>query len=169
MKIADEKTEQKQDSSVTLLAGKTAAKQMGRLLVEVIPWADVYINDKKINTTPLSDYIKLAPGRYNIKLIHPDYPVYTKRIFVGNENIENVIVNFKELTGYLNCNIYPWGEIYINDEYKSQTPLREPIKLLPGSYKLTIKNPQHGSITETIAIKSKNIFEFKYNFENNNF
>jgi eukaryotic-like serine/threonine-protein kinase len=139
----------------------------GRLLVEVTPWAEVFINNKKISTTPLNEYLKLSPGTYNLKLVHPDYPVYTKRIKIESDEIERINIDFKEITGFLDCKIYPWGEVYINDEFKSQTPFREPIMLMPGKYKLTIKNPRFGSITEDIRIKSKDVTEFQFNFEKN--
>jgi hypothetical protein len=156
------------DTSNQMLAGNTVPEVKGKLMVSATPWADVYINNRKINTTPLKNHISLAPGRYTLKLVHPDYPEYQRRITVNADKTENISVNFKDLAGYLDCKVYPWGEIYIDDVLKSQTPLREPIVLMPGKYKLTIKNPQYGSVSETITITSRNINEFRYNFENHN-
>jgi eukaryotic-like serine/threonine-protein kinase len=140
----------------------------GRLMVKADPGSDIYINNRKVNTTPIRNYIDLAPGSYNVKLIHPDFPEYKRRITVASNGIHNINVSFKEMAGYLNCEIYPWGEIYIDDEKISVTPLRENIMLMPGKYKLTIKNPKYGNISENITIKSKDISVFRYNFENKN-
>jgi eukaryotic-like serine/threonine-protein kinase len=140
----------------------------GKLMVKADPGSDIYINNRKVNTTPIRDYINLAPGSYNVKLIHPDFPEYKRRITVASNRIQNIDISFKEMAGFLNCEIYPWGEIFIDDEKISITPLRENIMLMPGKYKLTIKNPRFGSISETITIKSKEINVFRYNFENKN-
>jgi serine/threonine protein kinase len=157
------------ENDTNLLAAETSTLEetQGRLMVEAAPWADIYINGRKVNTTPLVDFINLNPGTYRLKLVHPDFPAYERRIKISSDKLENINISFKDIAGYLDCKVYPWAEIYINDEYKSQTPLREPILLMPGKYKLTLKNPQYGSFSEMITIKSKDVNEFRYNFESN--
>jgi eukaryotic-like serine/threonine-protein kinase len=155
------------DSSGIIAAAENKPVAQGRLLVKVYPYADVYINNRRISSTPLEDYITLAPGFYTIKLINPDFPEYKRRVEVISDKIETVDINLKELAGYLDCQLYPWGEIYINDELKGQTPMRQPILLFPGRYKLTVKNPKYGSVSEDIRITSKNVSKFYYNFEDN--
>jgi eukaryotic-like serine/threonine-protein kinase len=167
-KVQEETTQT--DSVEVLIAEniETPPVPSGKIMIKSEPNTEVFINNRKISTTPLSDFISLDPGSYNLKLVHPDYPPYTRRIRVEADKTENLNLSLKDLAGYLDCMVYPWGEIYINDEYRSQTPLREPILLMPGKYKLTIKNPQFGSFSETITIKSKIINEFRYNFEDKN-
>jgi eukaryotic-like serine/threonine-protein kinase len=155
-----------QDSNLKLIAENNVNEENGSITVDALPWADVYVNNKKIKKTPVKDF-NLSPGKYNIRLVHPDFPAFTRRIEVHPQQTEKIVIDFKELIGSLNCEIYPWGQIFINGEYKSETPLREPILLMPGNYKLTIKNPRYGSITETIRIKAKEVLDFKFNFESN--
>ncbi len=137
----------------------------GRLFVESKPWSDVYINGKKIDTTPLTDYIQLKPGKYNLKLIHPNYPVFTQKINIASNNIETIKIDFNERVGFLDCKINPWGNVYIDGELKGTTPLREPVILFPGRHELLVTNPQYGDYEQRINITAKETFLFKLNFE----
>lgn len=136
----------------------------GKLFVECFPYADVYVDSKKIDTTPLKDYIELKSGRHTLKLIHPIFPPYEKLIFIRPNKIESIAINFNEIMGYLKCNIYPWGNVYINGELKGITPML-PIALLPGNYNLVIKNPKYEPYAEKIKINLNDTLNFNFNFE----
>ncbi len=140
----------------------------GRLFVDSKPWADVYIDGKKIDTTPLSNYIQLKPGKYYLKLVHPNYPPFTKRITINNENIETVKIDFDDKVGFLDCKINPWGNVYIDGELKGTTPFREPVILFPGTHELKITNPQYGDYEQKIKITAKETYPFKLNFDETN-
>lgn len=138
----------------------------GRLFVECQPWADVYIDGKKVDTTPLkNDYLTLKAGRHTLKLVHPTYPPYEKKIYITPDKLESISVNLFDLIGFINCNVYPWGEIFINGESKGITPLRNPIALFPGTYNLTIKNPKYSSIENTIIVNAEDTLDFKFYFD----
>jgi eukaryotic-like serine/threonine-protein kinase len=142
----------------------------GKLFVEATPWAEIYINDKKYDTTPLKDYIELKPGSYTIKLVHTDFPPYTQKISISSDRIENVKLNFAHLTyGYLVCNIDPWADIYIDGDLKGQTPLREPILLYPGTYSLAIVNPGYEKIEKNIKIKANETVTINHKYETENY
>ncbi len=139
----------------------------GKLFVEAEPWAEVYIDNKKIDTTPLDDYIQLKPGFHILKLVHPNYPPYIKKIQIVNDKIESVKVNFAQLTGYLDCKVMPWGEVYVNGTHVGTTPLREPINLYPGTYKVKITNPQFNQILDKkVKITAKETLEVTFSFDN---
>ena len=151
------------------LKNDNAAKtSFGRLFVEVNPWAEIYLDDKKVDTTPLKNYIRLEKGEHELKLIHPDYPPYVSKISIAPDEIKNIKINFTDYVGYLDCKIYPWGDIYINGEYKTTTPVRKPIPLIPGSYTLLIKNPGFDNIEKQIVITAKETCSLKLNFEDRN-
>ncbi len=138
----------------------------GKLFVEAKPWADVYIDNKKVDTTPLDNYIELKSGVHTLKLIHPDYPPYIKKIKISNDKIEAVKINFQLLTGYLDCKVMPWGEVFINGNHVGTTPLREPVNLYPGEYNIKITNPQYTeALQKQIKITAKETLEVTFNFE----
>ena len=138
----------------------------GKLFIECQPWADVYIDGKKVDTTPIKDnYLTLKSGAHILKLIHPTFPPYEKKIYITSDNLESISVNFYEIIGFLNCLVNPWGEISINDQSKGVTPLRNPIALFPGKYNINIKNPKYGEIQDQIIISAKDTLNYKLNFE----
>ncbi|MGA7836611.1 MAG: serine/threonine-protein kinase [Ignavibacteriaceae bacterium] len=137
---------------------------IGKLFVECLPYADIYIDGNKVDSTPLKDYIVLKTGRHLLKLVHPGYPPYIKKIFISSDRIESVSLNYSDVLGYLKCNIYPWGEIIINGVSKGVTPM-SPIPLLNGKYDLTIKNPEYEDFEGKININIKDTLSFNLNFE----
>ncbi len=54
------------------------ATQPGRVTLLVKPWGVVYVNGAKRGTTPMPP-LELAPGRYEIKIVHPDTGKSTTR------------------------------------------------------------------------------------------
>jgi len=136
----------------------------GALSVECFPWADVYIDGKKVDQTPINSY-QLIPGVHKITLENPDFPLYNKNIEVLSNNLSTIKVNFTDLVGYLSCEIFPWGKVFIDGVYKGTTPLQKPIALLPGEYALTIVNPTFKEVTNKIKITAKQTYDFKLNME----
>ena len=137
----------------------------GRLFIECQPWADVYIDGKKIDTTPLKDYLELKVGRHKLELVHPTFPPYGKNISISGDKITSVSFNFYDVIGFLSCNVYPWGEIFINGESKGITPLRNPIALYAGKYNIMVKNPQYGEVDDQVTIAAQDTLNYKLNFD----
>ncbi len=137
----------------------------GKLMVECIPWANIYINSEKFDTTPLEKPISLPYGEYEVKLVHPDYPAYSTRIKINSENLNFVKVKLDTLFGFLRCEVFPWGEIFVNGKSYGQTPLQSAIRLAPGVYNLTIKNSDLNPHFETINIKRNQTLTIKHKFE----
>lgn len=164
-----------QDGSQTLRANVTADSQKltsamnikpGRLLVKCDPWAYIYLNESKIDSTPLNDPIILSPNIYTLKLIHPDYPPFIRHIKIIPDSILEVKVDLDTLMGFLHCNVYPWAEVFIDEKEIGQTPFKAPIKLNAGEYLLTIKNPKYEDYSERIRISKNDTFDFKFDFKN---
>jgi len=63
---------------VTIRPGKTTTSKIvlekGKLLIDVQPWADVYVHNRKIGKTPLAPY-ELYEGDYKIRIINPELAV----------------------------------------------------------------------------------------------
>jgi serine/threonine-protein kinase len=145
-----------------------AVVRAGYLAVNCNPWAEVYVDNAKIDTTPVKD-ISLKPGKHLVKLVQPDYPPYVKTIDIVSGRTSVINVNFKELVGYLNCNIYPWGDVYINGKFMGTTPLQnKPIVLYPGTYQLIIKSANYSPVSKDITITAKQTTNFSLNFEEQN-
>lgn len=142
---------------------ENSAVLFGSLLVECIPWAHIYLNDRRLETTPLTDPIDLRAGIYDIRLSHPNYPEYNQQIKILPNETTSLTINLDTLYGYFVCNIFPWGDVYINDEFLGQTPFSEPLKLRPGTHELAIKNPNFPELTESIVIEKNDTLRLQIN------
>ncbi len=160
-----EVTKNEAQKAANKIVDVNSASIPGQLFIECLPWADVYIGKEKIDTTPLSKNISLKPGNYEMRLVHPDFPVYSKKIKIQSNRIDSVSINFNNMVGRLECKINPWGNIYINRKLYGTTPLREPLALMPGYYHLIITNPNYGKVDTTIKINAKETIEYIYNFQ----
>ncbi len=50
-------------------------KEVGAVSIGAVsPWADIYINNVKVASTPIADPIPVAPGAVVVKLVNPQYP-----------------------------------------------------------------------------------------------
>jgi serine/threonine protein kinase len=137
----------------------------GKLLVECSPWAYVYLNEAKIDSTPLSGPIILSPDTYTLALMHPDYPLYTRTIEIQSEEILEIRVDMDTLVGFLYCNVYPWAEVFIEDKAIGQTPFLKPVRLPAGVYRFTLRNPKYEDYSDTLTIKRNDTIEIKFDFK----
>jgi len=139
-------------------------KQNGELFVECLPWAEVYINNEKFETTPIKKNIELLEGNYELKLLHPEYPEFIDSIKILPAEITSFRVNMDTLFGFLNCKVFPWGSIYIDNVYKGETPLLKPIILKAKKYSVEIRNPQFKTIQNIIEITKGDTVNLIQNF-----
>ena len=139
----------------------------GTLDIECFPWADVYIDSRKIDTTPLEAPLQLDPGKYKLKLVHPEYPVYESEITISSDKTSGLKVNLETLFGYAVFNIFPWAEVILNDSSYGHTPFNAPLKLIPGEYFLVLKNPAFAERNESIEIQKDDTVTINYNFRKN--
>ncbi len=137
----------------------------GKVFVRCSPWAEVFIDSVKIDTTPLSDTLRVTAGLRELMLKHPDYPAYIKQILVEPMRTQIVAVNLDTLFGFLNCKIYPWGEIMIDGRGIGQSPFPRPICLNPGKHLITVKNPRYQDVVEYIQVGRMDTTEYELDFE----
>lgn len=137
---------------------------IGSLWIECIPWAEIAIDKKIIETTPLKNPIKLTSGVHEIIFRHPDYPELRRTIRIENDEVKNIKINLNDYLAYIFCEVYPWGEIFINGNFIGQTPLTSPIKIIPGKIILSIKNPDFKEYSEELNMKSGDSLIIQHKF-----
>ncbi|MGD9898785.1 MAG: serine/threonine protein kinase [Calditrichaceae bacterium] len=127
------KTDYEPDQSIKIIEPTT-------LLINTWPWAKVYIDYREIDVTPMSEPIKFNPGKYLVSLQHPLYPSWSDSITV-KKGINNLFIfNLDSLFIRLDLQINPWGEVYIDGQYRGTSPLADPIYLTRENHSVTIKN-----------------------------
>ncbi|NIA30819.1 MAG: protein kinase, partial [Actinobacteria bacterium] len=169
MELAKKPSGNRTEKSKRSPQGNSIAKENpnipGKLFVRCSPWADIFIDSVKIDTTPLSDTLRVAAGSRQLVLKHPDYPAYVRKIVIEPMRTKVVAVNLDTLFGFLNCKIYPWGEIFIDGVTQGQTPFPRPICLEPGRHLIKVKNPQYQQVVEYIQINRRDTTEYELDFE----
>lgn len=154
----------KNDSIFLKMEKKVEKIDYGFLSVNVIPWANLYIDEKFIDRTPLSKSIKLEVGKHIITLKHPNRKEYFKEIFIEKDKVLKMDVELEKAYGYLRIVVRPWGKVYIDDYYIGTTPIGDSIKLLIGPHKIKIENPSFDPIEDEIYINEEELSKKIYSF-----
>jgi eukaryotic-like serine/threonine-protein kinase len=125
----------------------------GSLVVDIKPWAQVYIDNEDFGTTPLRAPIKLAEGDYTIKLVHPDYPTSFRSITIKPGQITNYRANLDTTISFIRCNINPWGNVYVNGNLKAEAQRSSLIKVNPGFLRLMVRNPYYNDVDTSFSVR----------------
>lgn len=128
------------------------ASAPGYLMVICSPWAHVYINGVKQETTPLLNPIELSPGAYQLELRNPSFGTFEREVVIQPGQVDSVVVNLLPQKGFLHLQVVPWAEVYINGEYRETTPLKEPISLPSGKYEIKLINPGYQTWKDSVII-----------------
>jgi serine/threonine-protein kinase len=136
----------------------------GNLMVNVSPYAEVYIDGERIGFTPISRPLTLTEGEHSVKLVHPDYPVYSEVVKVSQGQTTRFRVSLESTIGYIRCRVLPWGNVFVNDDFKGITPLpeKELIRVAPGPVRLVIKNPSYKDVDTAFTISKGDTLNFKF-------
>ncbi len=142
-----------------------SAAGQGNFILIGTPYTTVLIDSQEIGQIPLKNTVALSAGIHHLTLKHKDFPIYSRsvEILAGENNI--LQISLDTLFGYLNCQIYPWGELYLDGLYKGQSPLLKPLILAPGKHSVTVNNPVWPEFRDTIMISRKETTEYRINFE----
>ena len=140
------------------------SRKFGHVDIECIPWAKILIDSTEYDTTPIERPIRLLEGKHKLVLSHPQFPKYEQTLNILENETVIVKVSLDTLYGYLECKVFPWGELYINNRHIGQTPLTAPLQLVPGNYTLKILNPSFDEIRDTLFIKRNDTLIIQYSF-----
>lgn len=75
-----------------------------------------------------------------------------KTVTISDQAAQNIHINLWKEVGYLDIDIIPWGEIWIDGDSIDVHPINHPIVLAPGNHRLMVKHPSLKSITEPFYI-----------------
>ena len=133
------------------------------LMIDCQPWADIYVDDVKRESTPMKNPLRVSAGIHQIKLVHPEYPHFNKTVNLNPEESYHISVNLDTTIGYMTCRVHPWGEVFIDDKLIGQTPLSNYIRLEAGNHMLIIKNPGYSDYSKQFTINKNDTVSFNIN------
>ncbi len=145
---------------------KSTVKQAEKAGLFVIcnPWAEIYVDGKKAETTPLNEALKLAAGRHSVQLINPNYKTYSRQVKLNAAETDTLRVTLLPQNGALDLRVHPWAKVYIDNVYYETTPLARPIALTAGKHVLRFENPNFTAIIDTIEIVSGKTVQKRLHF-----
>ena len=100
---------------------QAAEEAEGRLTVNAMPWANVYVDGKAYGTTPKT-IEDLKAGSHKVRLENPNSPAWETRVNISKGQTAKVSYKFGG-GGKLVINASPWGNVYLDGALKGQTPL----------------------------------------------
>lgn len=162
------KTEDKKaDAENTKEEKKEPEAKSGPALLNVTcsPWAVVYLDNQKIDMTPLRTPVNTVSGKHTLRLENPDYPDYVQQITLVPGELKTVQVNLDNEFSSLDMKVLPWGIVTLNGVSYGETPFKKPLRVLPGKYSLKITNPAFQDYSETITVKKGEIFTRSINLQ----
>ena len=133
------------------------------LMIECQPWADIYVDEIKRESTPLKNPLQVSAGIHQVKLVHPEYPHYKQLIHLKPDESFQISVNLDTTIGYFTCRVHPWGEIFIDDRSIGQTPLNKPIRLEAGKHVLVVRNPGYSEFIKSFTLNKNDTISFNIN------
>jgi len=74
-------------------------ESLGFLEISVYPWAEVFINSKAIDTTPIKRPIPLQPGEFQLLLKNPKYPPWNQFLSIAAGDTLSVNVKLRQFAG----------------------------------------------------------------------
>jgi len=127
------------------------AKPPGYLHLAVSPWAEVYIDGRFIDRTPLPNVLRLEAGSRQLMLRHPNRLDFVQEINIMPDETLRLAVKMPEAWGYLRLTVEPWAEVFLDGRSLGVTPL-EDLKVSIGEHELRLKGPGGREWKETVKI-----------------
>ena len=136
--------------------------KFGYLKVNSFPWSEVFLDEERIDITPIEDELRVEAGVHNLTLRRPGYPDYSTEVFVDADKLKSISIKLDTLFGVLKVNAFPWAQVFINGKNVGETPAE--IILAEGEYEAILKNPDYDEIIERVEIKKRDTLLMNFNF-----
>ncbi|MBN2012089.1 serine/threonine protein kinase [candidate division KSB1 bacterium] len=130
--------------------------------IETDPRAWVLMNGDTLGIAPVSINLNKDVAEITVSLLCPGFPTIEKTLHT-RALVENMwFVSLWQEVGYLQVDVQPWGEIWIDGDSLDVTPVSQPIRLAQGSHSLTIRHPHLPARMETIHITAGDTLQRHY-------
>jgi serine/threonine protein kinase/pimeloyl-ACP methyl ester carboxylesterase len=132
-----------------------AVEANGYLALSTRPWARVYVGDSLIGTTPLAGRISLCAGGHRLLLLNPEIGIPVQReVEIRPNETTDLSINLYDYVGRIRiASVKPWADVFINGEFVLRTPSSKTIFRPPGTYQVTLRNPDFPEHVETVTLR----------------
>ncbi len=148
------------DSVATMLP---LEQQKGLLDVICTPYCTVFLDGDSMGTAPPAYVDSLAPGVYNIQLVHPELPTYAVDVRIESGQSETLRVPLKDFVGSIELSIWPYADVFIDGVPQGRVPPVKTYNLSPGPHALTLIHETLGTRTDTLLVVAGEKHTYSYN------
>ena len=110
------------------------------VVLDVRPWARVYLNDQDLGTTPFRRAIRLPCGIQRLSFQNAQMPPVTLAMEIRKDT-QTLRVDLAQHITVLDVAVTPWGNVSIDNDVLGATPLKRPVFLTPGRHVVRISHP----------------------------
>ncbi len=146
------------------LAVASAESDSGYISVQCTPWAKIFIDNEYAGTTPISGSIKMPAGEHTVTFNNPNFAPIVRQVTVQPKLLASVSANFLESSGYVIVSVEPWGNVYVDDQFRETTPSVQPIVVSAGTRKIRIHNPNFQDIVKTVTVNPGDTLRLNFSF-----
>lgn len=139
------------DNDTTKIPNEAKAR-LDTIIITSDPRAWVFQEGDSLGITALSMILDSKTEPLELELRAPGFPMIKKTVTISHRAAQNIHINLWKEVGYLDIDIIPWGEIWIDGDSIDVHPIQHPIVLSPGNHRLMVRHPSLKSITEPFYI-----------------
>ncbi len=132
----------------------TSLPQKAYLQLEISPWASVQLDGEVVDSLVQRKTFAVTPGTHRLVLTHTQFSprVFTVTVQAGER--KEIRYSFLQQAGYLQVEVRPWADVFVDGQHLDTTPLQFPIALSPGQHLVELKNPYYETVRRMVTISS---------------
>ena len=135
----------------------------GRLTVVVQPWAEVFVDGRKMGEGARVDVEELPPGSHQIVLRNPEFPDVRNTIEIRSGVEENLAVSLWEHVARVTLQVHPWARVKVDGRSIGDVPPERTVILQPGTHTIELTHPQLGTWSSTVRVSAGERRTLPYN------
>ncbi len=135
----------------------------GRLTVTAQPWAEVFVDNRKVGEGSRVDLDQLAAGSHDVVLRNPRFPDVRRTIHINPGTDEQLAVSLWEHIARITLQVHPWANVVVDGESIGAVPPERELILSPGSHTIVLTHPQLGTWRSTVQVAAGERRTLPYN------
>ncbi len=122
------------------------------LIISSDPKAVVFVNNDSLGVTPVQFYFSATIKQFDLEFRTPGFPVVKKAVAATGQAAQKIHINLWQEVAFLDLQIVPWGEIWIDGDSIDVSPLNRLIALPHGNHRLMVRNPTLKSVVVPFSV-----------------
>jgi eukaryotic-like serine/threonine-protein kinase len=121
--------------------------------LSIEPWANIRLDGQTLDSIINNIELELAAGEHEIVLSHPEFAPYILELSLSTGEERKVDFSFLQQAGFLDIQVRPWAEIYLDDKHIDNTPLNRLLVCPAGERRLELRNPNFETYRQVLNVQ----------------